>query len=154
MRVVAPLVFVLAVATMELAGAGLIVAPHGEAPGSAPVHEHAVTVYRFPLLLLFDAPGIPSEAEFAAHARGRHEQHTRWAAADGSPLVTFLASHPLAQLAGSLALALIALAFARLPRPTRRPIARLALPVIAAEQWLARIVPPPPRLPAVALAVS
>lgn len=146
MRLLASAVFAVAAAAVALGGSGLVVAPHRVPPGTPLGHEHPVTALRFPLLLLAGAPGIPPAGELAAHVRARHARHVAWTAADGGQLTSLQNAHQLALLAGSVVLGLLALVVPRLPRPSRRPVADLALPLVSAPQWRSRIALPPPRL--------
>lgn len=129
-----------AVVAVVLSGAGLVVVPHREPPGTPVVHEHAVTALRFPILLLAETPGVPADNAAVA---AKHAGHR--AVASDAP--TLQQAHALALLAGAAILALIAAALPRLPRPTRRPLAELVRPEVSAAQWSVSATTPPPRCP-------
>lgn len=144
MRALLAPLLALAAASATLAGVGTVVADHAE--GSAGrAHEHPVSAYRFPILLFWDTPGVPEAEELAHHVRSAHAEHLR------ALLGSFGASagpvHPLAELAAGTILALLVVAAPRLPRPTRRAVATVAIPRIAPVQWRSGVATPPPRLP-------
>lgn len=144
MRSLASGVFVIAAVASLLAGAGLVVVPHAEPSGSGTMHEHPVTVYRFPLLLVGDAPGVPRAEELAHHVPAAHQAHLRALLGLGGP--SFEPIHPLAELAAGTVLALLVIAVPRLPRPTRRAIAEIHFPPLMTAQWRSPLSSPPPRL--------
>lgn len=144
MRLAATVLLGLAAASAALGGSGLVVVPHAEAPGTDPSHEHALTVYRFPLLLIGAAPGMPSTDELAHHVRAAHVHHLQGLL--GMPGAAFGPVHPLAELAGAAVLALLAFAVPRLPRPTRRVVAEMPIPRVVTAQWRSWLATPPPRL--------
>lgn len=143
MRIVASALFAVAAAASGLGGAGLVVVPHDEPPGSGPTHDHSATVYRWPILLVAAVPGVPAADDLAHHVRSAHAEHLRALLGLGASLSPV---HPLAELAGAAVLALLVIAIARLPRPTRRVIAEMSPPRVMSAQWTARLGPPPPRL--------
>ncbi|MBI2325117.1 MAG: hypothetical protein HYU87_09185 [Chloroflexi bacterium] len=143
MRIVVLTVFAAALAS-TFAGAGLVVVPHQEPAGSGPLHEHTATVYRFPLLLLGDAPGVPSVEELAHHVQAAHTAHLR--ALLGLAGSSVGSVHPLAELAAGTVLALLVIAVPRLPRPARRAVADIPIPTIVDTQWRSPLTSPPPRV--------
>lgn len=144
MRVLRCAVFAVAATAVVLGSGGLVVVPHREPAGSGSAHQHAVTVYRFPLALLGDSPGVPRADELAHHVAAVHAAHLR--SLLGSPGESLAAIHPLAELAAGTVLALLILAVPRLPRPARRAMVEIALPPAAAPQWRPLPASPPPRL--------
>lgn len=144
MRVLASAVLALAAAASTLAGVGLVVAPHDEPLGSGPGHQHPVTAYRFPLLLLGDAPGIPRAEELRHHVAAAHQAHLRALLGLGGQSLEPV--HPLAELAAGAVLALLVIAIPRLPRPTRRAVAEMPVPALVMPQWHSPLRSPPPRL--------
>jgi hypothetical protein len=143
MRIVALAVVAAAALASTFAGAGLVVVPHQEPAGSGPRHEHAVAVYRFPLLLLGDAPGVPNVEELAHHVQAAHAEHLRALLGLAGPSVGSV--HPLAELAAGTVLALLVVAVPRLPRPTRRAVADIPIPTMVDAQWRSPLASPPPR---------
>ncbi|MBI3522617.1 MAG: hypothetical protein HY071_05880 [Chloroflexi bacterium] len=119
-RLLAVAVFALAAAGTTLAGMGLFVAPHVDPPGTPRYHDHVFAAYRYSIYLLRLARPLTDGARFDVVA-------------------------PAAELAGALTLALLAILAPRLPRPTRRVLARLALPSLALPQWDATLALGPPR---------
>lgn len=144
MRVLAGSVFAIAAAASALGGAGLVVVPHAEPAGSANAHVHPVTVYRFPVLLVGDAPGVPTAKELAHHVAAAHLAHLRALLGQDGPSMEPV--HPLAEVGAATVLALLVVAVPRLPRPTRRAIAEIPIPAIAAAQCAPRRRSPPPRV--------
>ena len=51
MRLIAIVVFALAVTGATLAGSGLVVAPHIDPPGTPKYHDHVLAAYRLPIFL-------------------------------------------------------------------------------------------------------
>jgi len=136
----------LAAASATLAGVGTVVADHVE--GSVgDTHEHPVSAYRFPILLVWDTPGVPDTEELAHHVRSAHAEHLR--ALLGLETARVTQVHPLAELAGGVILALLVAPAPRLVRPSRHPVAEMPVPVIVTAQWLSRVTAPPPRVRAV-----
>lgn len=102
-------VLTLSVGGATLAGSGLVVAPHVDPPGAPRLHTHVLAAYRFPIFLLV------LQARLDAR-QGLVEE----AAADVSAV---------------LSLALLAVAWPRLLRPSLTSIAELRAPRIARAQW-------------------
>lgn len=119
-RRLAVAVFSLATTGSTLAGAGLVVAPHVDPPGTPAFHDHVLAAYRFPIFLMrlqqLYEPGQQMEMV--------------------SPLATSLAA---------VAMALLIFAWPRLPRPTRRPSAEIPVPLISRALWDAPLLLGPPR---------
>jgi hypothetical protein len=118
-RLLAIAVFSLAATGSTLAGAGVIVAPHVDPPGTPAFHDHVLAAYRFPIFLM------------------RLQQLY-----DRGQKITI--ESPFAGLA-AVAMALLVFAWPRLPRPTRRPTAHLPIPLISRALWSAPLLLGPPR---------
>jgi len=119
-RLLAIVVFSLAATGATLAGSGLVVAPHVDPPGTPVFHDHVLAAYRFPIFVM------------------RLQQLY-----DRGPKATFVS--PLASGIAALVMCLLAFAWPRLPRPTRRPAAYVAFPSIARALWSAPLLLGPPR---------
>ena len=118
-RFLAIAVFSLAATGSTLAGAGLVVAPHVDPPGTPAFHDHVLAAYRFPIFLM--------------HLQQLYA---------GTP--KFVMDSPLASLA-AVAMGLLVFAWPRLPRPTRRPTAEVPVPLISRALWSAPLLLGPPR---------
>jgi hypothetical protein len=118
-RLLAITVFSLAASGATLAGAGLVVAPHIDPPGTPAFHDHVLAAYRFPIFLM--------------HLQQLYER--------GQKLVM---ESPLASLA-AVSMGLLIFAWPRLPRPTRRPTAEVRTPLISRALWSAPLLLGPPR---------
>src|SRR5947207_2755660 len=101
------------------AGSGVIVAPHVDPPGTPLFHTHVFAAYRLPLFL-----GV-LRARFDPH-QGLFTQEALFDAA-------------------ALVLALLALLWPRVPRPTLRAVAELAAARIARALWRSPLILGPPR---------
>jgi len=119
-RLLAIAVFSLAASGATLAGAGLVVAPHIDPPGTPAFHDHVLAAYRFPIFLM------QLQQLYARTPRLVME----W------PLTTSLAA---------VAMGLLIFAWPRLPRPTRRPTADIPIPLISRALWSAPLLLGPPR---------
>jgi hypothetical protein len=119
-RLLAIAVFSLAATGAILAGAGLIVAPHVDPPGTPAFHDHLLAAYRFPIFLM--------------HLQQLYERGPKFVLV--SPLATSLAA---------VAMGLLVFAWPRLPRPTRRPTAEVPIPLISSALWSAPLLLGPPR---------
>ena len=120
MRFIAVVIFALAVTGATLAGSGLVVAPHIDPPGTPPLHDHVLAAYRLPIFLAtMQARFDPRQGVLTEHF---------------SDAATF-----------AFVLALLTFVWPRLPHPTRRPVAELALAPIAGPQWRAPLILGPPR---------
>jgi len=105
-RVLAIAVFSLAAAGSTLAGAGLVVAPHVDPPGTPAFHDHVLAAYRFPIFLM--------------HLQQLYDRGQKLTMQ--SPFATSLAA---------VSMGLLIFAWPRLPRPTRRPTADVPTPLIS-----------------------
>jgi hypothetical protein len=119
-HVLAIAVFGLAATGATLAGSGLVVAPHVEPPGTPLFHDHVLAAYRFPIFVM------------------RLQQLY-----DRGAKATFVS--PLASGIASLVMCLLVFAWPRLSRPTRRPSACVAVPLISRALWSAPLLLGPPR---------
>jgi hypothetical protein len=119
-RLFATAIFGLAAAGATLAGSGLVVAPHIDPPGTPPHHDHVLAAYRFPIFLMRLQQLYDREPEMVMV----------------SPLATSLAV---------TVLALLVFIWPRLPRPTLRPRAYVAHPLIARSLWRGPLLLGPPR---------
>jgi len=119
-RFLAIAVFSLAASGATLAGAGLVVAPHVDPPGTPAFHDHVLAAYRFPIFLM--------------HLQQLYDR--------GQKLVM---ESPLATSLAAVAMGLLIFAWPRLPRPTRRPTAEIPIPLISSALWSAPLLLGPPR---------
>jgi hypothetical protein len=119
-RFVAIGIFGLAVGGATLAGSGLVVAPHVDPPGTPAFHDHVLAAYRFPIFLM-----------------RLQELYER------GPKLTLVP--PLATSLAALVMGLLLFGWPRLPRPTRRPLAYVAVPLISRALWRAPLLLGPPR---------
>jgi hypothetical protein len=114
------LVFSTAAAAAAFAGAGVVVAPHLEPPGVPLFHTHVLAAYRLPLFL-----GV---------LRARFD-----------PSQGVLTQQSMFDLETTLALALLAMIWPRLPRPDLRALAAVGFKRIARALWRASLPTGPPR---------
>ena len=119
-RLLAIAVFSLAATGSTLAGAGLVVAPHVDPPGTPAFHDHVLAAYRFPIFLMH-----------------LHQLYARGAKLD--------VVNPLAASLAAVAMGLLVFAWPRLPRPARRPLAEIPMPLISRALWSAPLLLGPPR---------
>jgi len=119
-RLLAIAVFSLAATGSTLAGAGLVVAPHVDPPGTPAFHDHVLAAYRFPIFLM----------------------HLQQLYARGAKLEM---NTPLSASLAAVTMGLLVFAWPRLPRPTRRPLAALPIPPISRALWSAPLLLGPPR---------
>jgi hypothetical protein len=119
-RLLAIAVFSLAATGSTLAGAGLVVAPHVDPPGTPAFHDHVLAAYRFPIFLM------------------RLQQLYE-------PSQQMEMVSPLAMSMATVAMALLIFAWPRLPRPTRRASAEIPVPLISRALWDAPLLLGPPR---------
>jgi hypothetical protein len=120
MRLIAIVVFALAVTGATLAGSGLVVAPHVDPPGTPKYHDHVLAAYRLPI--------------FLANMQARFD-----------PRQGLLTEHLIDVATYAFVLALLVFVWPRLPRPARRPIAEMSAMHIAGAQWRPLLVLGPPR---------
>ena len=119
-RLLAIAVFSLAATGSTLAGAGLVVAPHVDPPGTPALHDHVLAAYRFPIFLM----------------------HLQQLYARGAKLQL---DPPLSASLAAVTMGLLIFAWPRLPRPTRRPMAEVPIPLISRALWGAPLLLGPPR---------
>ena len=119
-RLLAIAVFSLAATGSTLAGAGLVVAPHVDPPGTPAFHDHVLAAYRFPIFLM--------------RLQQLYEPSQQMEMV--SPLATSMAT---------VAMALLIFAWPRLPRPARRASAEMPVPLISRALWDAPLLLGPPR---------
>lgn len=120
-RLLAIAVFALAAGSAAFAGAGLSVAPHVDPPGTPRLHDHVLAAYRYSAFLI----RLASELDRRPH---------------------FEAASGILDLSAGLVLATLAAFIPRLPRPSRRPLARIVVPVIVPGRTRAAPLLGPPRL--------
>src|SRR5438132_5336157 len=109
-RLLAIAVFSLAATGATLAGAGLVVAPHIDPPGTPVFHDHVLAAYRFPIFLMRLQQFYDRGAKLSEVA----------------PPATSLAA---------TVLALLVFGWPRVPRPSRRPVGYVAVPLISRALW-------------------
>ncbi len=114
------MVFATAAGAAAAAGTGVVVAPHVDPPGTPLFHTHVLAAYRLPLFL-----GV---------LRARYDPHQG-----------LLNVESMFDAAASLVLAILALLWPRLPRPTLRAIAELPSLPIARALWRIPLILGPPR---------
>ncbi|HKW77506.1 MAG TPA: hypothetical protein VJQ09_00320 [Candidatus Limnocylindria bacterium] len=114
------LVFATAAGAAAAAGSGVVVAPHVDPPNTPLFHTHVFAAYRLPLFL-----GV---------LRARFDPHQGLVSPQG-----------LMELEATAVLALLALLWPRLPRPTLRAIADVSLARIANALWRSPLTLGPPR---------
>lgn len=119
-RFLAVTIFALAASGATLAGAGLVVAPHIDPPGTPAFHDHVLAAYRFPIFLM------------------RLQQLYA-----GAPKLEMVS--PLASGLAAVAMALLVVAWPRLPRPARRPSVDMPIALISRALWSAPLLLGPPR---------
>jgi hypothetical protein len=119
-RLLAITVFSLAASGATLAGAGLVVAPHIDPPGTPVFHDHVLAAYRFPIFLM--------------HLQQLYDRGQK-----------FVMDSPLATSLAAVSMGLLIFAWPRLPRPTRRPTAEVPTPLISRALWSAPLLLGPPR---------
>jgi hypothetical protein len=119
-RFLAILVFATAAGAAAAAGSGVIVAPHIDPPGTPLFHSHVLAAYRLPLFL-----GV---------LRARYDPHQG-----------LVSMQSVIDLEATLVLALLALLWPRLPRPTLLAVAELASARIARALWRTPLIVGPPR---------
>jgi hypothetical protein len=119
-RILAIVIFATAAAGATAAGAGVVVAPHIDPPGTPLFHTHALAAYRLPIFL-----GV---------------LRAKWDPKQG--LASTVSAFDLA----TIALALLAMLWPRLPRPTLRPVAEIARLRISRALWRSPLILGPPRL--------
>ena len=119
-RFLAVLVFAVAAGAATAAGAGVAVAPHVDPPGTPLFHTHVLAAYRLPIFL-----GV---------LRARYDPHQG-----------LVSSTSVFDLESTLVLALLALVWPRLPRPTLLAVANVGPLRIAHALWHSPLLTGPPR---------
>jgi len=119
-RFLAILLFAIAAAAATAAGSGVAVAPHVDPPGTPLFHTHTFAAYRLPLFL-----GL---------LRARYDPHQG-----------LLNTTSVFDLETTLVLALLALLWPRLPRPTLLAVADVAPARISRALWSVPHLTGPPR---------
>ena len=119
-RSLAILVFAIAAGASTAAGAGVAVAPHVDPPGTPLFHTHTLDAYRLPL--------------FLGMLRARFDPHQ-----------ALFNTTSAFDLEITLVLALLALVWPRLPRPTLLAIAELGAHRISRALWRVGHLTGPPR---------
>ena len=120
-RFLAILVFATAAGASAAAGSGVVVAPHIDPPGAPLFHSHVLAAYRLPLFL-----GV---------LRARYD-----------PRQGLISAQSVMELEATLVLALLALVWPRLPRPTLLAITEVTARRIARGLWRTPLILGPPRL--------
>ena len=119
-RFLAVLVFAVAAGAATAAGAGVAVAPHIDPPGTPLFHQHVLAAYRLPIFL-----GV---------LRARYDPHQG-----------LMSETSVFALETTLVLALLALLWPRLPRPSLVALAELLSTRNARALWDAPHLTGPPR---------
>ncbi len=119
-HVLATLVFAVAAGAATAAGAGVAVAPHVDAPGTPLFHDHVFAAYRLPIFL-----GV---------LRAKYDAHQGLM----SPTSVF-------ELESTLVLALLALLWPRLPRPSLLAVADVGPLQMNQALWRIPLLTGPPR---------
>ena len=119
-RAFAILVFAVAAGTATAAGAGVVVAPHIDPPGTPLFHSHVLAAYRLPLFL-----GV---------LRARFD-----------PKQGLFTSTDNLFEAATMVLALLALLWPRLPKPTLVVVAEVSPARIRHALWRSPLILGPPR---------
>jgi hypothetical protein len=152
MRTIGVAIFAVAAISTFLASTGVAAPPHRVAPGTPLNHTLVLGAYRFSFLIepLDDPSVAPMSPAMAALHRALSlaglPMTAMEHATDVEPGPIFATSglHPTQDLA--VAFALLAIAWPRLPRPTRRVVADLAPARVACAQWRTPLILGPPRL--------
>jgi len=153
MRVIGIAVFALAAISAFLASTGVAAPPHRVAPGTPLNHTLVLGAYRFAFLIELPPVSVQLSPEMAALHKAfalagipmtNMPGMTPADVADVGPILATSGLHPAQDLA--VALALLVIAWPRLPRPTRRLIAELTPPRIALSQWRSPLILAPPRV--------
>jgi hypothetical protein len=119
-RILAILVFAVAAGATTAAGAGVAVAAHVDPPGTPLFHQHVFAAYRLPIFL-----GV---------LRAKYDPHQGLLSPEG-----------LVELESTLVLALLALLWPRLPRPTLLAVADVGRLRISRALWRIPLLTGPPR---------
>ena len=119
-RLLAVLVFAIAAGAATAAGAGVVIAPHIDPPGTPLFHTHVLAAYRLPIFLTV--------------LRARYDPHQG-----------LMSTTSVFDLETTLVLALLALLWPRLPRPTLIAVADLGSMRASRALWDAPLLTGPPR---------
>ena len=119
-RFLAIIVFAVASGAATAAGAGVAVAPHVDPPGTPLFHQHVFAAYRLPIFL-----GV---------LRAKYDPHQGLM----SPTSVF-------ELESALVLALLAMFWPRLPRPSLLAVADVGPLRITRALWRIPLITGPPR---------
>ena len=152
MRLISIVVFALSAICAFLAGTGVAAPPHRVAPGTPLSHTLVLGAYRFAFLIEpLEVPTLMSPEMTALHKAlalaGIPMTNMQGMAPDATDLGPIFATsglHPTQDLA--VAFALLVIPWPRLPRPTRRVVAELALALVAPGQWRSPLILGPPRI--------
>jgi len=153
MRVIGIAVFALAAISAFLVSTGVAAPPHRVAPGTPVNHTLVLGAYRFAFLIEPPQVNVQLSPEMAALHKAfalagipmtdMPDMTTAEVAAVG-PIFATSGLHPAQDFA--FALALLVIAWPRLPRPTRCLIAELAPARVALAQWRSPLILGPPRV--------
>lgn len=152
MRFIGVGVFAVAAISAVLLSTGVAAPPHRVAPGTPLNHTLVLGAYRFAFLIEPQVETALMSPEMAALHKvlalagipmtdmpGMMPADT----ADLGPVFATSGLHPAQDLA--VALALLVVAWPRLPRPTLRPVAELALALVTHAQYQPALLLGPPR---------
>lgn len=151
-RLIGIAVFAVAAISVLLVSTGVAAPPHRVAPGTPLNHALVLGAYRFAFLI----EPLEITSEMSPEMAALHKalalagipmmDMPGMAPTNGDDLGPIIATsglHPAQDLA--VALALLVIAWPRLPRPTLRPLADVALARIRVSQWSTRALIGPPR---------
>jgi len=152
MRVTGVAVFAIAVLSTFLLSTGVAAPPHRVAPGTPLNHTLVLGAYRFAFLI----EPVEETVEMSPAMAALHKAlalagipmndmpgMARNGAADLGPIFATSGLHPAQDLA--VALALLVIAWPRLPRPTLRALGEIAIARFDAPQWRSLALTRPPR---------
>jgi len=153
MRIIGIAIFAVASICAFLVGTGVAAPPHRVAPGTPLNHTLVLGAYRFAFLIephsepvVAMSPQMAALHKVLALAGVPMTDMPGMAPASGADLGPIFATsglHPAQDLA--FALALLVIAWPRLPRPTLRPLSHVAIARINISQWGAPALTGPPR---------
>lgn len=152
MRILGTLVFAIAAVSALLLSMGVAAPPHRVAPGTPLNHTLVLGAYRFAFLIEPVAETALMSPEMAALHKAlalagipmtdMPGMSPATNTSDG-PIFATSGLHPAQDLA--VALALLVIAWPRLPRPTRFVVGEVSAPALRAMQWRTPILLAPPR---------
>jgi hypothetical protein len=152
MRILGIAVFALAAVSTLFLSAGVAAPPHRVAPGTPLNHTLILGAYRFAFLIEPVADPVGMSPQMAALHKALAlagipmTDMPGMSHASGTSLGPIFAAsglHPAQDLA--VALALLVIAWPRLPRPTRFVVGEVVAPALRATQWRTPIQLAPPR---------